>query len=93
MIKAPFPENYDKLPIYGRIKVVHTLVIKCHFYAVNQQNEKLNRALEELYFEYNVLLKRMISMAEENKIPLDSLGMDEPTTFQGSKMRPTLSKK
>ena len=32
-------------------------------------------------------------MAEENKIPLDSLGMDEPTTFQGSKMRPTLSKK
>jgi hypothetical protein len=93
LIKAPFPENYDKLPIYGRIKVVHTLVIKCHFYAVNQQNEKLNRALEELYFEYNVLLKRMISMAEENKIPLDSLGMDEPTTFQGSKMRPTLSKK
>jgi hypothetical protein len=93
LIKAPFPENYDKLPIYGRIKVVHTQIIKCHFYAVNQQNEKLNQALDELYFEYNILLKRIISMSEENKIRLDSLGIDMPTTFQDSKMKPALSKK
>lgn len=92
LLKAPFPDTFDKLPIYGRVKVVQTQIIKCHFYATNKQNEKLNQALDELYLEYNILLKRMISMAEENKIPLDSLGIDLPT-IQDSKIKPAFSKK
>ena len=92
LLKSPFPEKFDKLPIYSRIKVVQTQIIKCHFYAANKQNEKLNRSLDELYFEYNILLKRMISMAEENKIQLDSIGVSQPT-FQDSKMKPAFSRK
>ncbi|MGB0395608.1 MAG: hypothetical protein ACPGC6_02450 [Flavobacteriaceae bacterium] len=92
LLKSPFPEKFDKLPIYSRIKVVQTQIIKCHFYAANKQNEKLNRSLDELYLEYNILLKRMISMAEENKIQLDSIGVGQPT-FQDSKMKPAFSRK
>jgi hypothetical protein len=92
LLKAPFPENFDKLPIYGRIKVVQTQIIKCHFYAANQQNEKLNQALDELYSEYNILMKRVISVAEDNQIQLDSSGIDLPT-FQDSKINPERSRK
>lgn len=92
LLKAPFPDTFDKLPIYGRVKVVQTQIIKCHFYATNKQNEKLNQALDELYLEYNILLRRMISMAEENKIPLESIGIDLPT-IQDSRIKPAFSKK
>jgi len=92
LLKAPFPDNFDKLPIYGRIKVVQTQIIKCHFYASNQQNEKLNQALDELYSEYNILMKRIISVAEDNQIQLDSSGIDLPTT-QDSKINPASSNK
>ena len=92
LLKSPFPEKFDKLPIYSRIKVVQTQIMKCHFYAANKQNEKLNQSLDELYLEYNILLKRMISMAEENKIQLDSVGVDQSTP-QDSKMKPAFSRK
>ena len=92
LLKSPFPEKFDKLPIYSRIKVVQTQIIKCHFYADNKQNEKLNQSLDELYLEYNILLKRMISMAEENKIQLDSIVVGQ-STFQDSKMKPAFSRK
>lgn len=92
LLKAPFPEDFDKLPVYGRVKVVQTQIIKCHFYASNKQNEKLNKALDELYLEYNILLKRMISMAEENKISFDSIVIDMPNN-QIFKTTPILSKK
>jgi hypothetical protein len=48
--------------------------------------------LDELYLEYNVLLKRMISMAEDNKIELDSLRMVNPVS-QDSKTKPAFSRK
>ena len=92
LLKSPFPEKFDKLPIYSRIKVVQTQIIKSHFYAANKQNEKLNQSLDELYLEYNILLNRMISMAEENKIQLDSMGVSQPS-FQDSKMKPAFSRK
>ena len=92
LLKNPFPEKFDKLPIYSRIKVVQTQIIKCHYYASNKQNQQLNQALEQLYSEYNILIKRMVSLSEENKIPLDSLGVDL-STFQDSRMKPALSKK
>ena len=92
LLKSPFPKQFDKLPIYSRIKVVQTQIIKCHFYAANKQNEKLNQSLDELYLEYNILLKRIISMAEENKIQLDSFRLDQPN-FQDSKMKPAFSRK
>jgi hypothetical protein len=92
LLKSPFPEEFDKLPIYSRIKVVQTQIIKCHFYAANKQNKKLNQSLNELYLEYNILLKRMISMAEDNKIQLDILGVGQPN-FEDSKIIPTFSRK
>lgn len=92
LLKEPFPEDFNKFPIYSRLKVIQTQIIKCHFYAVNKQNEKLNQSLDELYLEYNILLKRMISMAEDNKIELDSLRMVNPV-FQDSKMKPAFSRK
>ena len=92
LLKSPFPKQFDKLPIYSRIKVVQTQIIKCHFYAANKQNEKLNQSLDKLYLEYNVLLKRIISMAEENNIQLDSLRLDQPN-LQDSKMKPAFSRK
>ena len=48
LLKSPFPEKFDKLPIHSRIKVVQTQIIKSHFYAANKQNEKLNQSLDEL---------------------------------------------
>lgn len=92
LVKNPFPQKFNKLPIYSRVKVVQTQIIKCHYYASNKQNQKLNQALDQLYSEYNILIRRMIIMAEENKIPLDTLGIDLPS-FQDSKMNPALSKK
>ena len=94
LLKNSFPEKFDKLPIYSRVKVVQTQIIKCHYYASNKQNQQLNQALDQLYSEYNILINRMISMAEENKIPFDSLSLraDFPT-YQDSKMNPALSKK
>lgn len=92
LLKSPFPEEFNKQPIYSRIKVVQTQIIKCHFYAVNKQNEKLNQSLDELYLEYNILLNRMISMADENKIKLDSIGVGK-TNFQDSKIKPAFSRK
>jgi len=92
LLKSPFPEQFDKLPIYGRIKVVQTQIIKCHFYAANKQNEKLNQSLDKLYLEYNILLKRIISIAEENKIKLDNFRLDQPTVHD-SKMKPAFSRK
>jgi hypothetical protein len=76
MLKAPFPEAFDKISIYSRIKVVQTQIIKCHYYASNNQNQPLNSALDKLYQEYNILLRRMIALAEENKIQLDSIGLN-----------------
>ena len=92
LLKSPFPEKFDKLPIYSRIKVVQTQIIKCHFYAANKQNEKLNQSLDKLYLEYNILLKRIISIAEENKILPDSFRLDQPN-LQDSKMKPAFSRK
>ena len=92
LLKNPFPEKFDKLPIFSRVKVVQTQIIKCHYYASNKQNEQLNQALDQLYSEYNILIKRMITIVEENKIPLDSLAVDLPI-FQDSKMNPALSNK
>ena len=92
LLKSPFPKQFDKLPIYSRIKVVQTQIIKCHYYAANKQNEKLNQSLKKLYKEYNILLKRIISMAEENNIQLDSLRLGKPNP-QDSKMKPAFSRK
>ncbi len=92
LLKTPFPEDFNKFPIYSRVKVIQTQIIKCHFYAANRQNKKLNKSLNKLYLEYNVLLKRMISMAEDNKIELDSLRMVNPIS-QDSKMKPEFSRK
>jgi len=92
LLKSSFPEEFDKPAIYSRIKVVQTQIIKCHYYATNKQNEKLNESLDKLYLEYNILLKRMIRMVDENKIPLDSIGVGK-TNFQDSKMNPAFSRK
>ena len=92
LLKSPFPKQFDKLPIYSRIKVVQTQIIKCHFYAANKQSKKLNQSLDKLYLEYNILLKRIISMAEENNIQLDSLRLEQPN-LQDSKMKPAFSRK
>ncbi|PDH46228.1 MAG: hypothetical protein CND43_00940 [Flavobacteriales bacterium MED-G15] len=91
MLQAPFPETFNGLPVYSRIKVVQTQIIKCHFHASNNQSEKLNVALDELYLEYNILLRRMISFAEERQISLDSVGFDLPA-IQDSKTNPAFSK-
>jgi hypothetical protein len=92
LLKSPFPKEFDNLPIYSRIKVVQTQIIKCHFYAANKQNNKLNQSLDKLYVEYNILLKRMISVAEDSIIQLDTLGVSQPN-FEDSKIIPTFSNK
>ena len=76
LLQSPFPKNFDGLPVYSRIKVVQTQIIKCHFYASNNQSKKLNDSLDELYVEYNILLNRMVSFIEERQIPLDSIGFN-----------------
>ena len=40
-------------------------VMKSKFYSENQENKKLELALNEMYKYYNALLKRMISFVEE----------------------------
>ena len=43
-------------------------VMKCKFYSENKQSKKLEGALKELYQYYNILLRRMISYVEEEKV-------------------------
>lgn len=71
LLKSPHPEPFNSLPIFSRIKVVQTQINKCHFYASNDQNEKLNEALKLLYKDYNILLKRMISIGDKKEIKLE----------------------
>ena len=92
LLQSPFPKTFDGLPVYSRIKVVQTQIIKCHFYASNNQSQKLNNSLDELYLEYNVLLNRMISFVEEREIPLDSFE-NNMLVNQVSKTYPAFSKK
>ena len=92
LLQSPFPKTFDGLPIYSRIKVVQTQIIKCHFYASNNQSQKLNNSLDELYLEYNILLNRMISFVEEREIPLDSFE-NNMLINQVSKTYPVFSKK
>ena len=92
LLQSPFPKNFDGLPVYSRIKVVQTQIIKCHFYASNNQSKKLNDSLDELYLEYNILLNRMVSFIEERQIPLDSIGFNL-RMIQDSKTNPVFSKK
>jgi hypothetical protein len=92
LLKSPFPKTFDGLPIYSRIKVVQTQIIKCHFYASNNQSQKLNNSLDELYLEYNILLNRMVSFVEDREIPLDSFGNNKLIN-QVSKTYPVFSKK
>ena len=92
LLQSPFPKTFDGLPVYSRIKVVQTQIIKCHFYASNNQSQKLNNSLDELYLEYNILLNRMISFVEEREIPLDSF-RNNILINQDSKTYPAFSKK
>ena len=92
LLQSPFPKTFDGPPIYSRIKVVQTQIIKCHFYASNNQSKKLNDSLDELYLEYNILLSRMVSFVEERQIPLDTIGNDIIIN-QDSKIYPAFSKK
>ena len=92
LLQSPFPKTFDGLPIYSRIKVVQTQIIKCHFYASNNQSQKLNNSLDELYLEYNILLSRMVSFVEEREISLDSFGNNIMINHD-SKTFPAFSKK
>ena len=92
LLQSPFPKTFDGLPVYSRIKVVQTQIIKCHFYASNNQSQKLNNSLDELYLEYNILLSRMVSFVEEQEIPLDSFG-NNIIINHDSKTYPAFSKK
>ena len=71
LLKSPHPEPFNSLPIFSRIRVVQTQINKCYFYASINQNEKLNEALKLLYKDYNILLKRMISIVDEREIKLE----------------------
>jgi hypothetical protein len=70
LLNSPHPAPFNSLPVFGRIRVVHTQINKCYFYASRKQNEKLNEALKLLYKDYNILLSRMISIGDEKKINL-----------------------
>ena len=71
LINSPYPEPFNSLPISSRIRVVQTQINKCYFYASSNQNEKLNEALKLLYKDYNILLRRMISIVDEKEIKLE----------------------
>ena len=92
LLQSPFPKTFDGLPVYSRIKVVQTQIIKCHFYASNNQSLKLNNSLDKLYLEYNILLSRMVSFVEEREIPLDSF-RNNILINHDSKTYPAFSKK
>ena len=72
LLNSPHPEPFNSLPISSRIRVVQTQINKCYFYASNNQNEKLNEALKLLYKDYNILLRRMISIVDEKEIKLET---------------------
>ena len=72
LLNSPHPEPFNSLPISSRIRVVQTQINKCYFYASSNQNEKLNEALKLLYKDYNILLRRMISIVDEKEIKLET---------------------
>jgi hypothetical protein len=68
LLKSSKPDDFNESPIISRIKVIHMQVMKCKFYSENKQSKKLEGALKELYQYYNILLRRMISYVEEEKV-------------------------
>ncbi len=65
LLSSSIPKKFNSPPIISRIKLIQMQVMKCRFYSENQQNNKLEPALNEMYKYYNSLLKRMISLVEE----------------------------
>ena len=65
LLSSSIPEKFNSPSIISRIKLIQMQVMKCRFYSENQQNNKLELALSEMYKYYNSLLKRMISFVEE----------------------------
>ena len=65
LLSSSVPKNFDSPPIISRIKLIQMQVMKSKFYSENQENKKLELALNEMYKYYNALLKRMISFVEE----------------------------
>ena len=68
LLSSSMPEKFNSPPIISRIKLIQMQVMKCRFYSENQQNNKLEPALSEMYKYYNSLLKRMISLVEEESV-------------------------
>ena len=67
LLSSSIPKNFDSPPIISRIKLIQMQVMKSKFYSENQENKKLELALNEMYKYYNALLKRMISFVEEER--------------------------
>ena len=65
LLSSSIPKNFDSPPIVSMIKLIQMQVMKSKFYSENQENKKLELALNEMYKYYNALLKRMISFVEE----------------------------
>ena len=79
LLNSPHPAPFNSLPIFSRIRVVHTQINKCYFYALRKQNDKLNEALKLVYKDYNILLSRMISIGDEKEI---KLGLENSETVK-----------
>ena len=91
LLQSSFPPVFNKPHIYGRVKVVHSQIIKSHYYASKNDNKNLNHALDNLYLEYNILLNRMISIAEQDEVFLNDK-LYKSNFNHDFKVTPTLSR-
>ena len=70
--KSDFPEVFDIYPVRSRLKVILMQAQKAKFYAETEQYDKLDGALDTLYQHYNTFLRRILSMAEETSLEVET---------------------
>ncbi|MGB0376302.1 MAG: hypothetical protein ACPGC5_03810 [Flavobacteriaceae bacterium] len=49
ILKSPFPEFYEKSSIRGRMKVLHTMIMRARYAAYKNDSSLLNNSLQQLY--------------------------------------------
>ena len=63
--KTKFPPEFEIHPVRSRLKVVLMQIQKAKFYASTQQLDRLEPALDTMYFQYNNFLNRIIDLGDE----------------------------
>lgn len=68
LLGSEFPNIIDIPQVKSRLKVVKTNILICKFHSSNNEINKLNIAMEEMFISYNAFLKMVYETITNEKI-------------------------